>query len=101
MAKKGKTNRNNRKIELVQRYRTLRMELKGKMYDPELSDDERLAARRKFEKLPLDASPIRIRNRCGLTGRPRAYLRKFALCRIAFRELASIGMIPGVTKSSF
>lgn len=101
MAKKGKTNRNNRKMELVQRYRTLRAELKQKMYDPELSDDERLVARKKFENLPMDASPIRIRNRCGMTGRPRAYLRKFNMCRIAFREMASLGMIPGVTKSSF
>lgn len=101
MAKAGKTNRNNRKLELAKRYRTVREELKAKMYSPDLNDEERLAARRKFEKIPMDASPVRYRNRCGLTGRPRAYLRKFHLCRIAFRELASLGMLPGVTKSSF
>lgn len=101
MAKKGKTNRNNRKRELAQRYREIRAELKKQMYDVNLSDEERLVARKKFEKIPLDASPIRYRNRCGLTGRPRGYLRKFDMCRIAFRELANLGMIPGVTKSSF
>ena len=101
MAKKGKTNRNNRKMELQQRYRQIRAELKQKMYDPEQTDEERLAARTKFEKIPTDASPVRFRNRCGITGRPRAYLRKFHMSRIAFRELANLGMIPGVTKSSF
>lgn len=101
MAKAGKMNRNQRKMELAQRYRTVRAELKQKMYSEDLSDEERLVARRKFEKLPLDASPIRYRNRCGLTGRPRGYLRKFNLCRIAFRDLASFGLLPGVTKSSF
>ncbi len=101
MAKKGKVKRNQRKMDLQQRYRTVRAELKAKMYDPEATDDERLAARTKFEKIPVDASPVRYRNRCGLTGRPRAYLRKFNLSRIAVRELAALGLLPGVTKSSF
>lgn len=101
MAKLGKENRNQRKLDLQARYRTVRAELKAKMYNPELGDDERLEARKKFEKIPTDASPVRHRNRCGLTGRPRGYLRKFNLSRISFRDLASQGLLPGVTKSSF
>ena len=101
MAKLGKINRNNRKAKLIQRYREIRAELKKKMYDPDLSEDERSAARKKFDKLPMDASPIRLRNRCGISGRPRGFLRKFGMSRIALRDLANQGLLPGVTKSSF
>ena len=65
------------------------------------SDEERAEARYKLSKLPRNSAEVRHRNRCGLTGRPRAYYRKFNLSRIAFRELALEGMIPGVTKSSW
>ena len=101
MAKKGKINRNNRKAELIARYRELRKELKQKMYDYDLPDEERAAARKKLLSLPKDSNPIRYRNRCQISGRPRGYLRRFAMSRIAFRELANFGLLPGVTKSSF
>jgi small subunit ribosomal protein S14 len=78
-----------------------RLELKSRAIDPKLSEDERLEARIKLDKLPKNSSPVRQRRRCGLTGRSRGYLRKFNLCRNEFRRLASWGQIPGVTKSSW
>lgn len=101
MATKSKINQNNRKIELVERYAAKRKELKAAMYNPSLSDEEREAARKSFNKLPRSASATRIRNRCSITGRPRGFIRKFGLCRIKFRELALLGQLPGVTKSSW
>jgi len=89
MAKKSWTERNKRKQATVTKYAALRAELKAK------KDYEGLA------KLPRDASPTRIVNRCAQSGRRRGYIRRFKLSRLAFRELASQGMIPGVTKSSW
>lgn len=66
-----------------------------------LSDEDREQARIALNKMPRDSSPIRLRNRCAMTGRPRGYLRKFKLSRLTFRELALMGFIPGVTKSSW
>lgn len=101
MAKKGKVESNKKRARLIEKYRAKREELRKRANDVSLSDSERDEARRKLNALPRNSSPTRYRNRCGLTGRPRSYLRKFGLSRIAFRDLASNGMIPGVTKSSW
>ena len=89
MAKKGWIERNKRKQRTVERYRELRAELKAK------HDYEGLA------KLPRDASPVRVVNRCGVSGRRHAYLRKFNCSRLVFREAALSGLIPGVVKASW
>lgn len=78
-----------------------RQALKKKSMDMHVSEDERQEARIALNKMPRDSSPVRLRNRCKLTGRPRAYLRKFQVSRLCFRELASNGYIPGVTKASW
>ena len=89
MAKTAWIERNARKSKTVEKYAALRKELKAKKDYASLS------------QLPRDASPTRVVNRCEVTGRRRAYLRRFKISRITFRELASAGMIPGVTKSSW
>ncbi|MGG4488588.1 30S ribosomal protein S14 [Metabacillus idriensis] len=89
MAKKSKVAKEKKRQELVEKYRELRAELK------ENGDIEAL------RRLPRDSSPTRLKNRCEVTGRPRGYLRKFKLSRIAFRELAHKGQLPGVKKSSW
>lgn len=89
MAKKSKIAKEKKRQQLVLKYAQLRKELKEKR------DYEAL------QKLPRDSSPTRLKNRCELTGRPRGYLRKFKMSRIAFRELAYKGQIPGVKKSSW
>lgn len=101
MARVAKIVSNNKKKKLVERYAKKRQELKNKVIDKSLSDDERTQAMFELQKLPKNSSPIRVRNRCELTGRSRSYYRAFKLSRIAFRELALRGMIPGVTKSSW
>lgn len=101
MAKKSKTNHNDYRKELTARYMKLRLELRTKSKDIKLSQEEREEARRELGKLPKNSNPNRVRNRCSQTGRPRAYMRKFGLCRIKFREMAHAGEIPGVTKSSW
>ncbi|MBN1403788.1 MAG: 30S ribosomal protein S14 [Opitutales bacterium] len=101
MAKKSMIERNKKREQLVQKFAAKRAELKLKMADPNTSDEEFYAAQRKLTKLPRNSSYIRVRNRCNITGRPRAYIRKFGLSRLTFRELASQGKIPGVTKSSW
>ncbi|MCP3745247.1 MULTISPECIES: 30S ribosomal protein S14 [Paenibacillus] len=89
MAKKSKVVKEKKCQDIVAKYADLRRELKAK------GDYEAL------QKLPRDSSPTRLKSRCELTGRPRGYLRKFKLSRIAFRELAHKGQIPGITKSSW
>ena len=101
MAKKSAIERNKKRERLVKKYAQKRAELKAKMRDPEGSDEEFYNAQRELAKLPRNSSPTRIRNRCGITGRPRAYLRKYGVSRITFRELALEGRAPGVTKSSW
>lgn len=101
MAKTSKVNQNNKRKEMTTRHLKLRNELRATANSPHSSDEDRTAARAKLHKLPRNSSATRVRNRCELTGRPRAYLRKFGLCRIKFRELALTGQIPGVTKSSW
>lgn len=101
MARKAAIEKNNRRKKLATKSMKLRMDLKKKMNDPKLSDDERLAARKKLQDLPKNSSPNRVRSRCVLTGRPRGNYRKFGLCRLKFRELALLGQLPGVTKASW
>ena len=92
-------NLNRRRI--VARYAEKRKELKAIIKNPKSSLDEKKLALMALEKMPRDANPIRIRNRCNLTGRPRGYYRKFGLSRISLREMANNGKIPGITKASW
>ena len=101
MAKISKIVRNQRQIQECKRHSSLRKELRKQVRNGGLSDEERLVAQLRLQKLPRRTSEIRIRNRCEITGRPRGYLRAFKMSRIAFRELAGRGLIPGVTKSSW
>ncbi|RMF12809.1 MAG: 30S ribosomal protein S14 [Alphaproteobacteria bacterium] len=101
MAKKSAIEKNKRRMRLAQKYAARRARLKAISEDRSLPEEERFLARLKLAELPRNASPTRIRNRCELTGRPRGYYRKFRLSRIALRELASFGRLPGVTKSSW
>ena len=101
MAKKSSVEKQKRRENLVKKNWDKRQDLKNKTYNMSLSEEEREQARLALNKMPRDTSPIRLRNRCQLTGRPRGYLRKFKLSRLTFREMASIGLIPGVTKSSW
>ncbi len=101
MAKKSSVEKNNRRIQLVARYRKQRLELKAIVNSVTLSWEQRMDAQKKLQLLPRDASPIRVRNRCALTGRARGYMGMFNLSRIKFRELALDGMLPGVKKTSW
>ncbi|MCH2613945.1 MAG: 30S ribosomal protein S14 [Opitutales bacterium] len=101
MAKKSSIARNEKRRRLVERYGKKRAELKAILANPETTDEEFYEAQRKLCKLPRNSSKIRIRNRCNVTGRPRAYNRRYGLSRLTFRELALAGKIPGVTKSSW
>ncbi|KPF85096.1 30S ribosomal protein S14 [alpha proteobacterium AAP38] len=101
MAKKSSIEKNKRRTELAAKHREKRTALKATAKNRELSDEERFTAVLKLAQLPRNGSRTRIRNRCELTGRPRAFYRKFRLCRVALRDLASNGQIPGMTKSSW
>jgi len=101
MAKKSTINRNNMVKRLVKQTKAKRDALKATANDQNLPLEERFQARLKLAKLPRNSSPTRYRNRCELTGRPRAYYRKLRLSRIALRELGSAGLIPGLVKSSW
>jgi small subunit ribosomal protein S14 len=101
MAKLSSINKNERRKKLVKKYAGRYAKLKAIAADKGLDDTERLIARLKLAEIPRNGNPTRIRNRCELTGRPRAYYRKFRLCRVQLRELANKGLIPGVTKSSW
>jgi len=101
MAKKGKIEHNNKRIALTALHLEKRNELRKKANSPHVEQEERDEARRKLAKLPLNSNPIRVRNRCPLTGRPRGFLGKFGLCRMKVRELANEGLLTGVRKSSW
>jgi small subunit ribosomal protein S14 len=101
MAKKSAIEKNARRMKLAKSMIARRTRLKVIAVDRTAPPDERLAAQLKLAKLPRNGSATRVRNRCALTGRPRGYYRKFKLSRIALRELASAGQIPGVVKSSW
>jgi small subunit ribosomal protein S14 len=93
--------KNKRRARLIVQHREKRAELKAIVKDENADPQDKEAAMRKLQRLPRNSSPVRYRNRCALSGRPRAYLRKFRLSRIAVRELALEGKLPGVTKSSW
>ena len=101
MAKKSAIERNKKRMRLAKKYAGSRELLKAIASNRELPAEERFAARLKLAQLPRNSAPNRIRNRCELSGRPRGFYRKFKLSRIALRELASTGQIPGMTKSSW
>ena len=101
MAKTSKIVKNQQRQEIVARYAARRRELKATIANPTTTPVAREEAQRALRAMPRDASGTRIRNRCQMTGRPRAYLRQFGLSRITFREMALQGLIPGVRKASW
>jgi small subunit ribosomal protein S14 len=101
MAKASSIQRNLKRQRLTARYAVERAEIKATLANPNTTDEEFFVAQRKMAKLPRNSAKVRVRNRCNLTGRPRAFIRRFGLSRITFRELALAGKIPGVTKSSW
>jgi len=101
MAKKSAVERNKKRERLAKKYAARRLALKQQTKDPSLSPEERFEAHLKLAQLPRNSSPVRQRLRCALSGRPRGNYRKFKLSRIALRELASTGQIPGMVKSSW
>lgn len=101
MAKKSAIEKNKRRQKLVKQNASRRARLKAVATDRSLPAEERFSARLKLAELPRNSSPNRVRNRCVASGRPRAFYRKFKLSRIALRELASSGQIPGMVKASW
>jgi small subunit ribosomal protein S14 len=101
LAKTSKIEKMKKQMRLAAKYRTRRQALKARVIDASLTMEERLEASRQLAQLPRNSSPVRHRNRCKVTGRPRGYLRKFGMSRISLRDLAHEGKIPGVTKSSW
>ncbi|MCS6958754.1 MAG: 30S ribosomal protein S14 [Pseudanabaenaceae cyanobacterium SKYGB_i_bin29] len=101
MAKKSMLEREKKRQKLVAKYAAKREALKERMMTEELTQAELLNLHRQLQRLPRNSSPTRLRNRCRLTGRPRAYYRDFGLCRNMLREMAHQGLLPGVVKSSW
>mgnify|MGYP000923233944 CR=1 FL=1 len=101
MAKKSSVLKNNRRRALSQKLRTKRQGLKDIIKNPATSVEDRAAAQVKLGKMPRDSSPIRVVERCAITGRPRGNLRKFGLSRMQFRDLALAGQLTGVVKASW
>ena len=101
MAKKSSVEKNKRRVRLVKLYAAKRVKLKDVANNMSLPPEERFAARLKLAELPRNSSATRIRNRCEVTGRARAYYRKLRMSRIAMRDLGSRGLIPGLVKSSW
>lgn len=101
MAKTNMIEREKRRAKVVKKYAAKRAQLKETIRDPKTSQEERQAAQVKLQQLPRDASPIRHRNRCAITGRSRGVYRKFGLARTKLREAANRGDIPGLGKASW
>lgn len=101
MAKVALINRDNKRRETVKKFAAKRAELLAAIANTKLGEEERMAARLKLQALPRNSSPVRLRNRCSLTGRPRGTFRKFGLGRTKVREFAMRGEIPGVVKASW
>ena len=101
MAKVALTNRDQKRRKTVKKFAGKRADLMAIINDQKLSPEDRYEARLKLQKLPRDASPVRLRNRCALTGRPRGVYRKFGLGRGKLRDIAMRGEIPGVIKASW
>jgi small subunit ribosomal protein S14 len=101
MAKLALKLRDQKRRQIVEKFKARRAALFEVLHDPRASDEAKEEARVKLQKLPRDASPVRLRNRCALTGRPRGVYRKFGLGRNKLRELALKGEVPGVIKASW
>ena len=101
MPKTSAIERNKKRINLTAKHAAARAGLKALLKNPATTDDAFYAAQKKLQKLPRNSSATRIRNRCSMSGRPRAFIGKFGVSRIQFRELALAGKIPGVIKSSW
>jgi small subunit ribosomal protein S14 len=101
MAKKSSIEKNNRRKRMSAQYADKRAALKAMALDESLPLEERFDARMKLAKMPRNSAPSRVRNRCEISGRPRAYYRKLRMSRIALREYGAAGMIPGLVKSSW
>ena len=101
MAKTSLINRDLKRREVVKKYAAKRAALLAVINNANLADEERYAARLKLQQLPRDSSPVRLRNRCSLTGRPRGVYSKFGLGRIKLREIAMRGEVPGMVKASW
>ena len=101
MAKKSAIEKNKRRMALAAQYADRRAALKATAEDESISEQDRFAARLKLAELPRNSSATRIRNRCEMTGRPRAYYRKLKMSRIALRKMGNEGKIPGMVKSSW
>jgi small subunit ribosomal protein S14 len=101
MAKKAVINREQKRREMVAKFAPKRALLLATISNVKLNEEERAAARLKLQALPRDSSPVRLRNRCALTGRPRGTFKKFGLGRIKLREFAMRGEIPGIVKASW
>ena len=101
MAKLAVKLRQQKRVQLVAKFKAKRAQLLELLQDPRASDEAKEEARAKLQKLPRDASPVRLRNRCALTGRPRGVYRKFGLGRNKLRDLALKGEVPGIIKASW
>ncbi|MDP1525960.1 MAG: 30S ribosomal protein S14 [Rhodocyclaceae bacterium] len=101
MAKLSIKNREAKRTKTVAKFAAKRAELMAIIDNAQIDDDARMEARMKLQQLPRDASPVRQRRRCALTGRPRGVFKKFGLCRLKLREFAMRGEVPGMTKASW
>ena len=101
MAKLSLTNRESKRMRMVAKYASKRAELKSRISDQALKAEDRLEAMHRLQRLPRNASPVRLRNRCRVTGRPHGYYRKFGLGRNKLREAAMNGDVPGLVKASW
>ena len=101
MAKKSKIAKNEQRKEIVARYAERRAQLKKQLIDPDGTDESREEARVALQKLPRDASPVRVRSRDSIDGRPRGVLSQYGISRVRFREMAHRGELPGIRKSSW
>jgi small subunit ribosomal protein S14 len=101
MAKKSQINRDNRRKVLITKHAERRAELRKRLNDPNVSIEDKIKIQEAFAKLPRNSCPTRWNNRCIVSGRSRAYYRKFGISRIALRELALTGQLPGMRKSSW
>lgn len=101
MAKVSMVQREIKREKMVRKYAAKRRELKAIVSNPHISEEERAEAQEKLQRIPRNASPVRQRNRCNLSGRPRGYYRKFGLARNKLRQAAMNGEIPGLVKSSW
>ena len=101
MAKTSSIEKNNRRKKLSKQFAAKRAKLKAVTWDQSTPMEERFSAQLKLAALPRNSAPTRVHNRCELTGRPRGYYRKLRMSRIALRQLGSLGLIPGMVKSSW